>query len=217
MRYLQSFITVLAIFVVASTFFVPVDSSSNSPPEPDDAIIDSFKEWMDEWRRLNIDPAARKVHDAYTALSGLVGDYQSAINGVGGVAFSAVSGAVQDKWVGLVVSVYNTTKDLATGIAKTQTLQSAVEEGSSHHSLYLYYYHQLWNKHGTVIQGTVAEQVQTEISQNGGMLISANSLMEAFYKYEFLVRDYNAKVNAWNAYANRKNRENNHQSPSHPP
>ena len=136
MRYLQFFVVLLSFLLVAVTFVIPV-SSDDPPPYPDAGNVNSFLEWMNRWEKDNMDPAAKKAEDSYDALEGLVGDYKSAINGVRAVAFSAVSGIVQDKWVGLVMSVYGTSKDAARAIAKTQTLQEAVEEGASDHSLYL--------------------------------------------------------------------------------
>ena len=200
MKYLQTCLTLLTIFVIASMFLGPVDSS-NPPPEPDDAHVDSFKEWMDQWRIDNMNPAAEDVEDAYDNFSGLVGDYRDAINGVGGVAFDAVSGAAQTTWLGLVTSLYNVSKEGARAIANTQTLQSAVELAASHHSTYLYNYNELYDRHGTIDAGTVATQVLQEISQHGGILVSASTMMEAYWKYYYIVEDYNAKVGKWNEYA----------------
>jgi len=86
MIHLKSFITILAIFVIASMFLVPVDSS-NPPPYPDNTHVVSFGRWMKRWEKDNMDPAAKDVHDAYDRFSGLVGDYSSVIRGV---AFSLV-------------------------------------------------------------------------------------------------------------------------------
>ena len=200
MKYLKTITILLAIFVIVSTFLVPVDSS-NPPPEPDDAHVDSFEEWMKQWEKDNMDPAAKDVNDAYDRFSGLVGDYRDAINSVGGVAFSGVSNSVQTSWVAMVMSLYNTSKEGAKAIAETQTLQSAVELAASHHSTYLYNYNELYDRHGTIDAGTVATQVQQEIAQHGGISVSASTMMEAYWKYYYIAEDYNAKVDVWNAYA----------------
>ena len=200
MRYLQSFIVLLSFLLVAVPLVIPV-SSDDPPPYPDDGNVDSFLEWMGQWKIDNMDPAAKKAEDSYDALEGLVGDYKSAINGVRAVAFSAVSGIVQDNWVGLVMSVYGTSKDAARAIAKMQTLQEAVEEGASDHSLYLYYYNDLYDKHGTVDQGIVFGKINNEIATLGGMLVQAETMMEAYYRYEVLIILYNRQVEAWNIYA----------------
>ena len=76
-----------------------------------------------------------------------------------------------------------------------------MERSSGLHTKYWRRYHDRYDKHGTVTEGTVAAQVQQEIAQHGGILVSASTMMEAYWKYYFIVEDYNAKVDAWNAYA----------------
>ena len=200
MKYLKSFMILLAVFVVASTFLVPVDSS-NPPPEPDDANVENFKEWMDVGEKANMNPAAEDVKEAYNNLSGLVNAYRDALRGVGGSTYSSVSGSVQTSWVSMIMSLYDKSIVVATAIAKSQSLESAVELAASHHSTYWHNYHELYDGHGTVTQGTVAEQVNREIAERGGIRVDASTMMEAYWKYEFIVRDYNATVDRWNAYA----------------
>lgn len=200
MKYGQSFITILAVFAIATMFLVPVDSS-NPPPEPDDAHVDSFRDWMQQWERDNMDPLADDVDDEYKRFSGLVGDYRDAIKGVGSNVFSGVSGIVQGRWVTMLMSVQGVGYSTATNIAKSESLRASVERSSGLHTTYWRRYHDRYDKHGTVTEGTVAAQVQQEIAQHGGILISASTMMEAYWKYYFIVEDYNAKVDAWNAYA----------------
>ncbi len=170
MKHLKFFTILLVFFVVAAMFLV-IFRSSSSPNPPSLALVDSFKDYMDRWEKLNMVPAEKNVHDSHDRFSGLVGDYQSAINGVGGVAFSAVSNSVQTNWVDMVMGVYNTTKELATNIVKTQTLESAVEEAASHHSTYLLYYNDLYDGNVSVDRYSVRTKIQGEIEEHGGMLV----------------------------------------------
>lgn len=146
-------------------------------------------------------PAANDVNKAYDRFSGLVGDYRDAIKGVVGVTFSSVSSSVQTGWVGMVMSLYNTTTSGAEAIAKTETLQSAVELAASLHSAYLYNYDDVYDKHGRVTQDSVRVQILEEIVQHGGIDVSASTMLEAYWKYYHIVEDYNVSVDAWNRYA----------------
>ena len=200
MRYLKSVTILLAILIFTSTFLTPMESS-NPPPEPDLAHVVSFKEWMDQWEEDNMDPAKEDVDDEYDRFSGLVGAYQDAITGVGGNVFSAVSGAVQSSWVTMLMSVQGVGYSTATNIAKSESLRASVERSSNLHTTYWRRYHDKYDRHGTVTQGTVAAQINQEIAQHGGILISASTMMEAYWKYYYIVEDYNASVDRWNAYA----------------
>lgn len=199
MGYFRSFTMVLVFLVIASTLLIPVDTSG-SPSEPDIAPVINFRDWMKDWKELNMDPAAQEVHDAYKAFSGLVSAYQTAINDVGGTAFSSVSSAVQTSWVGMIVAVYNTTKDVATNIAKSETLESAVELAASHHSAYFYYYNHLFDKHGRVDRISVRSKIAKEIEEHGGILYTAETMMEAYYRYEAIVEIYNEQLAEWKEY-----------------
>lgn len=199
MKHLRFFTILLVFFSVAAMLLVPFRTSS-SPTQPDYAPVHSTKEWMNEWRVLNMFPAKDKVNNAYNNFSGLVEDYKSSINSGLDVVFSAVSNAVQTSWVGMVVGVYNTTKEDAMKRAKTQTLQSAVEEAADDHSTYLLFYNELYDGNVSVDRHSVRTQIQSEIDEHGGILLTAQTMMEAFYKYEVLVENYNKQVDAWNAY-----------------
>ncbi len=201
MKHLRFFTILLVFVVVAAMFLVPFKSSS-SPNPPDAAPVDSFEDYMDAWEKSNMDPAAKNVHDAYDDFEGLVGEYQSAINGFGGVVFSAVGHSVQTSWVGMVMGVYKTSKEDAMNKAKTQTLQSAVEEAASAHSSYLDKYNDLFDRNGTVNEDSVRKKIQSEIEENGSMSITAETMMEAHYRYEYLIAEYNKQVDAYNAYKN---------------
>ena len=65
----------------------------------------------------------------------------------------------------------------------------------------LYYYNDLYDKHGTVDQGIVFGKINNEIATLGGMLVQAETMMEAYYRYEVLIILYNRQVEAWNIYA----------------
>ncbi len=197
MRYLKYWTILLAFSIIASMFVVP---SHSSPPEPDPVPWVNFSEWMDQWEKDNMDPLEKDVNDEYKRFSGLVGDYRSAILDVGSNVFSGVSGLVQDNWIAMLMSVQGVSRSVATNIAKSESLRTSVERSSDLHATYWRRYHSRYDEHGTVTEGTVAAQVILEIAQHGGIVVSASTMMEAYWKYEFIVRDYNAQVDAWNAY-----------------
>ncbi len=203
MRYLQNFSILLAILLVASTLVVPTQSSEK-PPFPDLAIVENAVDWMDEWKVANVGPAKQDVDNAYDDLSGLASAYKDAISSVGDVAYSSVSGAVQESWVGLLMSLYDKTKSAATSMAKTHSLQTAVEAGISYHSMELYYFDDLWNSHLRVQEDLVWAEMRTQMSDSSTQLtLSANTMMEAYYKVTFVADLYNQQVDLWNQYAYR--------------
>ena len=199
MGYFRSFTMVLVFLVIASTLLIPVNTSS-SPSEPDLVPVSNFKDWMDEWEKQTMNPAAQDVHDSYKAFSSLVSAYQTAINDVGGTAFSSVSSAVQTSWVGMIVAVYNTATDVATNMAKSETLESSVELAASYHNLYFYNYNHLFDKHGRVDRISVRTQIAKEIEEHGGILYTAETMMEAYYRYEVIVEIYNKQLAKWKEY-----------------
>ncbi len=201
MRYIRTFTLLLAVLLVASTFIVPIESTEK-PPEPNWVMVQHALDWMDKWEDENVVPAAKDVNDAYDALSGVASAYKDAIMGVGDVAFSGVSSSVQTSWIAMVMSLYNTTKEGAKAIAKTQKLKEAVEEGINRHTMELYYFDDLWNSHLRVQEDLVWSQMRTQMSDGSGQLtLSANTMMEVYYKVTFVADLYNQQVDIWNQYA----------------
>ena len=182
MRYIRAFTLLLAVLLIASTLIVPIESSEK-PPEPNWVMVQHALDWMEKWEDVNVVPAKQDVDNAYDDLSDLVSAYKDAISSVGDVAYSSVSGAIQESWVGLLMSLYDKTKSAATSMAKTHSLQTAVEAGISYHCTELYYFDDLWNSHLRVQEDLVWADMRTQMSDSSTQLtLSANTMMEAYYQ-----------------------------------
>ena len=200
MKIVRSVTTLLLILLGIATLIV-LGISNTAPPYPDIANVYSAKNYLDSWYAGNMPTAEYHVREAYSAVSGLASDYRNSIVSTGDVAFSSLTSAVQEKMVGMFMSIGNQSYALAKNMAKTHTLQSATESGISHHTQRLYNYNELWDKHGTVYKEAVYAAIRTEIQNTGQFVIDADSYIEAYCAYEFCVGEYNQQVENWNNYA----------------
>ena len=200
MRIVQPVTILLLILLGAATLIIPV-TPNTAPPRPDMANVTTAQNYLDAWYDNNMPTAEYHVREAYSAVSGLASDYRDSIVSTGDVAFSSLTSAVQEKMVGMFMSIGNQSYALAKNMAKTHTLQSATESGISHHTQRLYNYNELWDKHGTVYTEAVYAAIRTEIQNTGQFVIDADSYIEAYCAYEFCVGEYNQQVENWNNYA----------------
>ena len=200
MRIVQPIPILILILLGAATLIVPV-TPNTVPPYPDMANVISAKNYLDVWYDMNMPPAEYHVREAYSAVSGLASDYSDSITSTGDVSFSSLTSSVQDKMIGMFMSITNQSYALAKNMAKTHTLHSATESGISHHTQRLYNYNELWDKHGTVYKDAVYDDIRSEIQNTGQFVIDADSYVEAYCAYEFCVDEYNQQVEAWNNYA----------------
>ena len=200
MRIVQSVTILLLILLGIATFIVSV-TPNTAPPFPDSANVETAERYLNVWYDNNMPTAEYHVREAYRAVSGIASDYRDSIVSTGDVAFSSLTSAVQEKVIGMFMSIANQSYALAKNMAKTHTLQSAAKSGISHHTQRLYNYNELWDKHGTVYKDAVYASIRTEIRNTGQFVIDADCYVEAYYAYEFCVDEYNQQVEAWNNYA----------------
>ena len=115
------YVTLLLLIVFgATTLIVPV-TPNTAPPYPDMANVTSAWNYLVVWYDTNMPNAEYHVNESYSAVSGLASDYRDSITSTGDVAFSSLTNAVQDKMIGMFMSIGNQSYALAKNMAKTHT------------------------------------------------------------------------------------------------
>ena len=173
---------------------------SSSPSKPSATRANNARAHYLAWKTDTISQAKDQVDNAFEAVVTVINDYKNANASIREIAYSSLASIYQQHMVIALMKAFNHTRQLAESIASSMTLAGTVESVISNHGTKLSEFNELWDEWGTVTQDYVYDLIDIESRDGSNPGGQANSLMEAFYRYEYAAGVYNALADAWNDY-----------------
>ena len=200
MRKFLCFLTML-ICVIAYTGDLNAVNAETTPTKPDIGSLENARTHYIFWRNETIPQAEKNVEKAFNAAMQLVNDYRNADASIRSTMYSSLPAGIKANMVSSLVSALGISVKLATDMAKSMTLEGAASTVFGNHSTKLKTFNDYWDGSGTVTWTTTEAKMQKEANTNGVIGVQADSLMEAFHRYEYAMAIYNKKAEAWNNYS----------------
>ncbi len=196
---MKRFLCILTILICVFAYS-EVLSASTPPSYPDDGPVDNAKDHYFAWWRT-IDQVETNVRTKFNAAMGIVNDLRSADASIRNTMYASLPAGLKKSVTSALGSALGISVRLATDMAKAMTLEAAALKVFGEHTKQFDTFNDYWDGSGWATQSNVLAKMQTEVNQNGVPGVEANSLMEAFHRYEYAMGVYNLQVQKWNAYA----------------
>ncbi len=197
MRKFLCILTILMCVVIYSS-----TSNAATPTRPDYGPVHNALAHYEAWERT-IDQAERNVDSAFNAAMKVVNDFKSSEASIRNTMYSSLPAGIKSNMVSALSSALGIGVKLVTDMINSMTLADVALQVFGIHETKLDTFNNLWDGGGTVTRDTVRSEMQAEVNESPSGLpgVQADSLMEAFYRYEYAVGVYNLEAQAWNRYA----------------
>ena len=189
-RFLCIFTILMWVVICSNT------SYSQVTPYPDYGPVHNSSKHYEKWRDT-IDDMKDNVEGAFGECEDISSELKNANDSIRNTMYGSLPAGIQSNIITSLVSAFSITVIQATNIAKELTLEGAAITIWGVHETKLDTFNNYWDGKGWATWTNVRAKMQTEVNQNGVPGVQADSLMEAFLRYEYALNIYNKQVRAW--------------------
>ncbi len=194
-KFLHIFTASLCVFAYSNVLNV-----SSTPTKPDYSIYDNAERHFEAWRDVTIPQAVKQVNDAFAEARKIGNDFKRANKAMLYTMGKTLPAGIKNNMTSALSSALGITLEIAKNHADAMTLADATYTAFQYHETKLKTFNDYWDGSGSVTKDDVMAKVRKEIEDNGVAETQSDTLMEAFYRFEYALWDFNNRAKKWNAY-----------------